>query len=396
MVRVAVTGMGVVSAIGMDQSQTLTSLRAGRSGIGQSKFLQSKHADSFPLAEVPCSNEQLMDLLGLSTQEHFTRTDLLAFHALRQAIVQADWQAEQLQDPGTALLSATTVGGMCETEAIYADTTTGNTATPYIHHYRNGAHTASLAKAHGMVGYVDTMNTACSSSANAIMNGVRLLRTGRAKRAVVGGVESLAAYTVNGFNALQILSRQATRPFDQHRDGLTLGEGAAYLVLEKMDSCDAEKVLAEVSGYGNANDAYHASAMSAEANGVTGAITAALKVADLRPEDISMVNTHGTGTENNDATELFGMTKIFGKVPPFISTKAYTGHTLAAAGALEAVFSILAVQQQEIHPSLNCTEPMVGADSLHRGSTTTAPIEHVLSNSFGFGGNCSSLILSAP
>jgi 3-oxoacyl-(acyl-carrier-protein) synthase len=284
---------------------------------------------------------------------------------------------------------------MVETEAIFADANTNDKPSEFVNSYRSGAHTLQLAKAFGLRGYTDTINTACSSSANSIMLGARLIRSGRVERAIVGGVDSLAKYTVNGFNSLQIFSDEITRPFDANRKGLNLGEGAAYLVLEREEDAVGKEIWGEVRGYGNSNDAHHPSAMSPDAVGVRGAISGALRTAGLTPADISYVNAHGTGTENNDHTELFGMQKIFGNVPPFVSTKSYTGHTLAASGAIEAVFSLLSIKHQEMYPSLNWQTPMPDFNSKPLTEfVANAKIDHVLSNSFGFGGNCSSLIFS--
>ncbi|MBP9151735.1 MAG: beta-ketoacyl-[acyl-carrier-protein] synthase family protein, partial [Flavobacteriales bacterium] len=222
-----------------------------------------------------------------------------------------------------------------------------------------------------------------------------MIKAGKCKRAIVGGVDSLAKYTVNGFNSLQIFSDEITRPFDANRKGLNLGEGAAYLVLEREEDAVGKTIYGEIRGYGNSNDAYHPSSMSPEAVGVRGAMNGALETAGLKPSDISYVNAHGTGTQNNDYTEVHGMQQIFDTVPPYISTKSFTGHTLAASGAIEAVFSLLSIKYQEIYPTLNWQTPMPEFNSNPQTEfVANAKVEHVLSNSFGFGGNCSSLILS--
>ena len=175
-----------------------------------------------------------------------------------------------------------------------------------------------------------------------------------------------------------------------------MGEGAAYLVLERAeDAVCRNNAWGEVKGYGNSNDAYHPSSMSPEAIGVRGAINGALEIAGLKPADIDHVNAHGTGTENNDYTEVHGMRQIFDDVPPYVSTKSYTGHTLAAAGAIEAVYSLLSIKHQEIYPTLNWQNQMPEFNSKPQTELVeSAEIRNVLSNSFGFGGNCSSVIYS--
>jgi len=246
-----------------------------------------------------------------------------------------------------------------------------------------------------MKGYSTTFNTACSSSANAIMFGAKLIKSGKANRAIVGGTDALAKFTVNGFNALRILSEEPCKPFDENRTGLTLGEGAAYLILESEDVVGDKKIYAEVSGYGNANDAFHASSISDEAIGVIEAISEAIRIAQISPSEIGYINAHGTGTPNNDVTELTGLKKIFTEIPPFQSTKSYTGHTLGAAGAIEAVFSLMAMENNEIYQSLHYQTPIQehGLNPILQYQQNVE-IKHVLSNSFGFGGNCSSLLFS--
>jgi len=393
--RVVVTGIGVISAVGNNVNQNLAGLRSGSTGIGKAQFLDSRYANELLFGEVKLSNAKLRNELSDVNLPGLTRTELLAFKAFREAISDSKLSKEQLTAFDTAVLSGTTVGGMVEMEAIYADANTNTVPSPFVNSYRSGAHTLQLAKAFGLRGYTDTMNTACSSSANSIMLGARMIKSGKAKRAIVGGVDSLAKYTVNGFNSLQIFSDEITRPFDANRKGLNLGEGAAYLVLEREEDARGKTIYGEVRGYGNSNDAYHPSSMSPEAVGVRGAINGALQTAGLKQSDIDHVNAHGTGTENNDYTEVHGMNQIFEVVPPYTSTKSFTGHTLAASGAIEAVFSLLSITYQEIYPTLNWQTPMPEFNSKPQTEfVANAKINHVLSNSFGFGGNCSSLILS--
>jgi 3-oxoacyl-(acyl-carrier-protein) synthase len=227
---------------------------------------------------------------------------------------------------------------------------------------------------------------------NAIILGCRLIQSGRAQRAIVGGVDSLAKYTVNGFNALSILSKQPCRSFDADRDGLNLGEAGAYLVLESEELA-LKKQYCRIRGYGNSCDAYHASALSDEATGVKTAIQLALIKADIDASQIDFIHTHGTATQNNDLVESRGMKEIFKeKLPPFISTKTYTGHTLGAAGAVGAIYTALALANQEIYPSLYFTKP-TEENLVPNTRYQSMPLHYALTSAFGFGGNCSSLIL---
>lgn len=395
MTKVFVTGMGVISSIGKEIKKNSESLRNGNSGINKPKFFQSKYASLFFFGEVNISNRSLKEQLGLSEEKGLTRTDLFAFKAFDEAINDAKLSKEEISSFDTALISASTVGGMCLTDQLYEDANLKSESSEYLASYGCSAHTLRLIKKYNIKGFTNTINTACSSSANAIMFGSRLIKSGRVKRAIVGGTDSLAKYTVNGFNALKILSESPCKPFDEHRCGLTLGEGAAYLVLESEEVVSNKNTYARVSGYGNANDAFHTSTISDNAVGVISAISQALKSANLDPNKIDYINTHGTGTENNDFVELTGLSKIFNKIPPYNSTKSYTGHTLGAAGAIESIFSILSIINNELYPSLNINTPISQFNlSPVKKYETGVDINYVLSNSFGFGGNCTSLIFS--
>jgi 3-oxoacyl-(acyl-carrier-protein) synthase len=284
---------------------------------------------------------------------------------------------------------------MCYTDQLYQD---ANMRTPsqYVTHYEGSDHGLQLVRLFGMKGITDTINTACSSSANAVALGVRLLETNRADRVIVGGSDCLSKFTVNGFNSLRILSETACTPFDQDREGLSLGEAAAYLVLERMDANSNKTCHALVRGFGICNDAFHPSATSDDARGPRMAIELALQRAKLSANQIDCINAHGTGTPNNDETESYAFSKLFSTVPPYSSTKSFTGHTLAAAGAIEAIFSILSLKNNEIYPSLRVFKPIPNFDFqpvTHYQSGVQ--INHILSNSFGFGGNCTALIFSS-
>ena len=182
-------------------------------------------------------------------------------------------------------------------------------------------------------------------------------------------------------------------PFDANRKGLNLGEGSAYLVLESEDIIGSKKRYAEILGFGNSNDAFHPSSLSEDAVGVVECISRAISNAQISPIEIDYINAHGTATGNNDITELIGIKKVFKGFPPFNSTKSFTGHTLAAAGAIEAVFSIFSIYNNELFPSLNCNTPIEPFNEFPIIEHKSAEIKTVLSNSFGFGGNCSSLII---
>ena len=210
---------------------------------------------------------------------------------------------------------------MCLTDELYHDANKHEQGSEYLGSYDCSAVTLSIQAHYKMQGQAGTINTACSSSANAIMYGARLIQNGIAKRAIVGGVDSLAKFTLNGFNALHILSHELCKPFDKDRQGLNLGEGAAFLILEKEEDVGGKNIHARLSGYSNTNDAYHPSSLSPDGEGPYLAMKIALESAGLLPQEIDFINTHGTGTENNDEVESKAMIKILDIVPTFGSTK---------------------------------------------------------------------------
>jgi 3-oxoacyl-(acyl-carrier-protein) synthase len=408
--------MGVISAVGSSLAENRSALRAGQGGITLSRHLPTRYAGILPFGEVPVVTGELKEKLTV-TDPGITRTTLLALHAFTEAITDARLTGSVLNDPTTALVGATTVGGMCLTDELYRDTSGPCDGSVYLSSYDCASVNMYLQDRHKMQGFATTINTACSSSANAIQFGARLVRNGLARRAIVGGVDSLAKFTINGFNALQILSTGHCRPFDRDRSGLNLGEGAAFLVLEGEEALGevtggkapagavgeviggkampaGKKVYAELIGYCNTNDAFHPSALSPEGDGPYLAMRGALLSAGLNATQIDFINTHGTATENNDEAESRAMVRLFGEPPAFVSTKSYTGHTLGAAGAIEAIYSILSLQHQEIYASLNFGQPIAGIGLRPVQAYGEYALRHVMSNSFGFGGNCTSLIFS--
>ncbi|WP_027419187.1 beta-ketoacyl-[acyl-carrier-protein] synthase family protein [Crocinitomix catalasitica] len=393
--RVFVTGLGIISAIGNNLLENHDSLVNSESGLCRSKYLNSNYKNSFYFGEVKLSNESLFKLTNKQDSPGLTRTDLLAFKAVEEAIEDAKLTPEDISNYKTAFVSASTVGGMTQTDELYQDSKGSDTiASQFIESYSGHAHLLHLSKALKIKGLTDCINTACSSSANAIMIGAKWIKSGRADRVIVGGTDGLAKFTVNGFNSLQILSDEKCQPFDANRKGLNLGEGAAYLVLEREDLAKDKKKYAEISGYGNSNDAFHPSSLSADAIGVIKAMQEALTSANIEANNISYINAHGTATPNNDSTEILGITKIFGDTIPYSSTKPYTGHTLGAAGAIEAIFSILSIQHKEIYGNLFFNHKIEGFHPPILKYQPNTKVDHVLTNSFGFAGNCTSLLIS--
>jgi len=393
MSRIFVTGIGIISPLGDTLSLNHTALKQGVCGISTLELIHSNFAGKLPVGEIKTETQTFKEKLKVK-ETGYTRNSLLTLHAFIDAINDSKLSNEEISSYDTALIGANSVGGMCLTDELYKDANSKSEASEYLSSYDGGSVTLAIQERYGMKGIIDTINTACSSSANSIMYGARLIQNGLAKRAIVGGSDSLAKYTINGFNSLYILSDEICRPFDSQRKGLNLAEGAAFLVLESEETIGNKKVYAELTGYCNANDAFHPSSLSENADGPFLAMQGALQKANMQPNQIDFINTHGTATENNDEAESTAMLRLFKKVPAFASTKSNTGHTLGAAGAIEAVYSILNLINQEVYQSLQYKNPIPKTGLVPVTAYTRMPINHVLSNSFGFGGNCSSLIFS--
>ncbi|MBX2920983.1 MAG: beta-ketoacyl-[acyl-carrier-protein] synthase family protein [Chitinophagaceae bacterium] len=390
---ILVTGIGIISAIGNNVNENRTSLINKASGITTLSLFNSRYAGLRPCGEIKIETTALKNRLN-AFEKGVTRSSLLALHAFDEAVADAKLSLSQLQHPRTALIGASTVGGMCLTDELYHDANKTEDGSEYLSSYDCASVNLYLQERYKTGGIVNTINTACSSSANAIIYGARLLKQGYADIAIVGGTDSLAKFTINGFNALHILSPDPCTPFDRDRKGLNLGEAAAFLVLEKEENTKGKTVYAKIAGYGNSNDAFHPSSLSDAGDGPYLAMQQALSEAGLHPGSISYINAHGTATENNDAVESEAMLRLFGEVPDFASTKGYTGHTLGAAGAVEAVYSVLSLFYQEVYPNLNFQQPIENKELIPVPEYKKKSLRHVMSNSFGFGGNCSSLIFS--
>lgn len=397
MPAIYITGIGIVSALGIGTTTQLKALRSGNTGLKHSSHLRSLHKSAFPFGEVPYDTNSLLE--RVSEKEHLlsSRLQALGALALEEALQQAGRAEGGIRQ---GFINATTVGGMTDIEDRYFDLIQPD-------HVEEDATWASgldcatgtehLAKQFGLTNFMTTISTACSSSANAIQYGARLLNQGVLDRVICGGVDSLTRFTVNGFNSLKNLDRELCKPFDANRNGLNLGEGAAYLVLETAATLQktGNKPLACLTGFSNFNEAFHPTAPSPEGLGAFEAMKRAVERATLQPLDISYINAHGTATLNNDESEGRAIRRLFGQsVPPFTSTKVYTGHTLAASGAIEAVFSVLSLMHQEIYPALHFNVPIPEVNLIPVQQYEQTTLSHILSNSFGFGGNNASLIFS--
>jgi 3-oxoacyl-(acyl-carrier-protein) synthase len=397
--KVYVTGIGIISSIGFDKEEAASSLIESRSGIGSISMLETRLKDEIPVAEVRANNALLKEIAAVGNRLVQSRTALLGIIAAKQTL--SDAHINDINEFSTGLISATTVGGMDRSEKFYREyiknSSSGRLRDIITHDCADS--TEQIADSLGIKEYIATISTACSSSANAIMFGSRLIENGILDRVLVGGVDSLTIFTLNGFNTLMILDKTGCKPFDEERNGLTLGEGAGYLMLESESAVNKtmKRSLCEIGGYGNACDAYHQTASSPEGDGALKSMEKALFKSKLTPGMIDYINAHGTGTKNNDLSEGRAIRRLFGdKVPPFSSTKSYTGHTLGAAGAIEAVFCVMALTNQWVYPNLNFAHEMTDLGlSPVTVFKSDMPLRRIMSNSFGFGGNNTSLIYSS-
>jgi 3-oxoacyl-[acyl-carrier-protein] synthase-1 len=393
---VFVAGTGVITGIGNNVAECLGALEKGKAGIDKINYLRTNHRDLLPAAEVKLSNNELSAISGFSPST--SRTAMLSMIAAQEA-----WDNSGVRDiPAlrTGFVSASTAGGIDKTEDFFtsylADKSKGRLRD--IINHECGSITTLVAEKLGIKNHISTISTACSSSANAIMYGSRLIKHNILDVVVAGGTDALTRFTLNGFNTLMVLDEQYCKPFDEKRGGLNLGEGAGYLVLvsERVASLLKQSPYCALNGYFNANDAYHQTSTSFDGDGPYMAMAGALAMSGLQPKDIDYINLHGTGTQNNDSSEGAAIQRLFHPhYPKMSSTKSFTGHTLGASAGVEAVFSALAIQLGIVYPNLRLQKPMVVFPFAPETIFSKQPhLKHALSNSIGFGGNCSSLIFS--
>ena len=393
--NIVITGEGIISAIGNDKAAVLQSLLDGRSGIVEMKHLHSSHHE-LPVGEVQLSNDEMKAMLALPVEEQTSRTSLMGMLAVRQALAEAQLPETAPKNRRVVLISGTTVGGMDITEQYYDSFATSDEHLDCLKKHDCGSSTEEIAAMFG-ISECTTISTACSSAANALILGANLLKTGQADLVIAGGSEALTRFHLNGFNSLMILDHEPCRPFDAQRAGLNLGEGAAFVVMETEASARERgaDIHAWLTGYGNACDAFHQTASSDNGEGAYRAMTEALEMAHLKPEDIDYVNAHGTGTPNNDLSESAALKRVFAEKMPLISsTKAFTGHTTSASGSIETVICLLAMQHHFVPANLRWEHQIPDGITPTTG-VKDVTLKHVVCNAFGFGGNDSSLILSA-
>ncbi|HLG39712.1 MAG TPA: beta-ketoacyl-[acyl-carrier-protein] synthase family protein [Chitinophagaceae bacterium] len=393
--RICVTGMGIITSIGKNVEENLFSLSKAQGGITRIEGLKNIRK-SFLGGQIKLTDAELKFQLKLSDNASAHRSTLLGLIAAKEA-----W-GESMHRPKirTGLIFGTTIGGININDNLFSKHSLiePDAKFDYFIMHDDSFGTDFIADTIGITNFKATVSTACSTAANSIQLGARLIRANKLDRVLVGGGEAITNYTLNGFDSLMLYDQEVCRPFDENRKGLNLGEAGCFLLLEseRCVSLSKRTIIAELNGWGNACDAYHQTASSPEGTGAVVAIKEALKIAQMTPESIDVINAHGTGTPNNDLSEMAAMSSVFDdKIPRFSSTKSYIGHTLAAAGGVEAIYSILSIKHGMIFPNLHFETPM---KEFHRPPEHKLVVDKdlnvALSNSFGFGGNCTELIFS--
>lgn len=388
--RIAITGAGIVCAIGRNKTEVWQAIVESRDGIGKLTSFPGETFSTDLAAEVKSE---------LPGARRLSRTDLLAVMAAKEAIEQASERAP-LPLERAIVSTGTSTGGLLEGEDYYfRRIVRGRRRAPVslVLQQPTSGPSDAVARTFELGGGVVSNATACASAGAAIGMAADYLRSHHADVAVAGGSDALCRLTYSGFNVLQAVDPQPCSPFGANRKGITLGEGAGYLVLERWDDAVARgaTMLAELCGYGASCDAHHPTAPAEDGRGAEAAMRGALAESRLEPSSIDYVNAHGTGTTLNDSAETRAIIAALGTAVPVSSSKSYFGHTLGASGAVEAVVTVLALQHQIAPPTLRLRERAADCTLDYIPDTPRPmPMENVLSNTFGFGGSNVSLLFA--
>lgn len=387
---VAITGAGCLCAAGMTLEQAFDSLVRGERKPLPPQAFRSDHAEAFPVFEI------LDDLPAAAHGPELLRTTRLAISAAVEAVADAGLTAQELSHARVGVCLGTTVGSAMNNEEFYREFCQGaDPAMAPIDRYLRSNPAAALARHYQLDGPCQTVVNACSSGTDAIGIGAAWIRAGLCDIVLAGGADELCRVTYNGFASLMIADTEPVKPFDAHRKGLNLGEGAAVLVLESRGSAAAREKHPRgyLLGYGSGTDAYHLTAPHPEGRGLRRALTEALQTANLNPDQIAFINAHGTGTPDNDKVESRVLAEVFPGVP-FLSTKGYTGHTLGAAGAIEAALSLVCLERQTLPANVGFkdSDPDLPVQPVQQATAFDG--NYALSESLAFGGNNSALILA--
>lgn len=384
---VYITGLGTISAAGENLVDSMAHLYAGQRNPQAPQNIESALDVSYPVFEV-FSDQAIAD-------DSATRTSKLALIAVEEALTRAGLNPKDLQRLRVGVALGTTVGSTLNNEAFYRKFKAG--AKPDlqpIRRYLKNNPALFISEKYNLNGPAATLANACSSGTDAIGLAKSWLEQDLCDIAIAGGADELSRITYLGFISLLISSTQACRPFDKNRDGLNLGEGSGIIILEKEGTIANRqaKKLAQLCGYGTFADGYHPTAPHPDGLGLKHALDFALSQAGISPEQVDFINAHGTSTSNNDQVEGKVIAQVFKKNIPVVSTKSFTGHTLGAAGGIEAAFTVQALLDQKL--PVTAGFETFDPDSFVAPTTENVAIdaEFAISNSLAFGGNNSTLV----
>lgn len=398
--RVVITGMGILTALGRGISDTLSALESGVTGISKIASFVTENYKVDAGAEV---KDIFIDKdFKENKEEKLDRSSYLILTACRDALSNASLPRDGVEFKKIPIFLGTTLGGMLSGQRFHSDyflERNKENRVSLLKDYLACNQAVHIAREFGFSGEVMVLNNACSSGSSAIGLAFRRLSSGSAPFAVAGGYDVMSAFTHAGFSSLQLISSEKCRPFDKNRSGLLLGEGAGVIVLEELDHALNRRadIISEVIGFGQSSDAYHLTKPDPEAQGACRAIAMAINDAEISAHDIDYINAHGTGTLANDSMETKAIKMALGdhgvKVP-VSSTKAMTGHTLGAAGAVEVIISAIAMKHNLLPVNLNYEMPDPDCMlNIVSGQSRAAEIKIALSNSFGFGGSNVAILL---
>lgn len=395
--RVVITGAGIVTALGQGWQPNEQGFRTGSTAFRPvTLFDVSRQRVSFA-AEARLPDGLPPNRLSQARLRRVDRASRLLLWAADEALRTSGWP----ENTSAPIVLGTTSGGMSLGEEFYrqaiTDPTSNRRQLTRVTQYQAHQQVSDIMGAYDLTGPVTLIANACASGANAIGHAWDLLRAGRANCAIAGGYEALCTLVFAGFDALQALSTTQCRPFDAKRDGLALGEGAGILAMETLEHARSRgaTILAELVGYGAVTDSHHLTQPHPTGDAAYAAMTAACEVAGISPDEVDYVNAHGTGTPLNDASEAAAINRWAGgraSSLPVSSTKASVGHLLGAAGAVEAVVSLMTLRGQWLPPNAGLREPDPACEFPIVRFPTSAKVNYVLSNSFGFGGSNASLL----
>jgi 3-oxoacyl-[acyl-carrier-protein] synthase II len=398
--RVAITGMGLICALGLDRESSWLALCEGRCGIGDLTLFDSAGYRSKQVAEVPAYDAAA----HFSPRERgrYSRADQLAVIATAEALADARLLDTDVPRSSIGVIFGVGTGDLLRSEVYYSEVLARGIRRAHpskVVNYFNSGAADPVAHRFGLLGPRACMNSACSSSTMAIGYGADLVRRGRVQAAVCGGSESLCRTAMSGFNALRVVDVDACRPFDVSRNGMNIGEAGAVLILEDMERALARNahVYAEIAGYAAYCEAFHPTAPEPEGLAVAALLNSALAASGVSPDEVDHINAHGTGTPHNDRTEAKGIRRVFGDRAadiPVTSIKSMLGHCLGAAGAVEAVTLALTIERGVIPPTIHHTRTDAECPvDVVANQSRSQPVRCGVSTSLAFGGNDAAVVM---